>query len=63
MIPRDTFLLLVYVFIILAPFALVSLVILNDPNIDEHKVLRGVCMTVVIITLTLSTGFSIRMVF
>lgn len=63
MIPRDTFLLLVYVFIILAPFALVSLVILNDPNIDEHKVLRGVCMTVVIITLALSTGFSIRMVF
>lgn len=63
MIPRDTFLLLVYVFIILAPFALVSLVILNDPNIDEHKVLRGVCMTVVIITLALSVGFSMEMMF
>ena len=63
MMPRDTFLLLVYVFIILEPFAIWSLMILNDPKIDEHKVLRGICMTVVTITLALSTGFSMRMVF
>ena len=63
MMPHDTFLLLVYVFMILAPFAIVSLTLLDDPNIDERKVLRGICMTVVIITLALSTRFSMGMVF
>ena len=63
MIPHDTFLLLVYIFIILAPFAIVSLMVLDDPEIDEHKVLRGICMTIVCMTLALSAGFSMRMMF
>ena len=61
--PHDTFLLLVYVFMILAPFAIVSLTLLDDSEIDEHKVLRGICATIMCIVLALSTGFSMRMVF
>ena len=63
MMPRDTFLLLLYVFIVLAPFAIVSLTLLDDPEIDEHKVLRRICMTIVCITLALSVGFSMEMMF
>ena len=59
--PRDTFLLLVYVFIVTAPFALVSLVILDDPDIDKHKVLRAICMTIVAIVLLLNVRFSMEM--
>lgn len=61
MMPRDTFLLLLYVFIVLAPLALVSLVILDDPDIDKHKVLRVICMTIVAIVLLLSVRFSMEM--
>ena len=63
MLPRETFLLLVYVFIVLAPFAIVSLTLLDDPSIDEHKVLRRICMTIVCITLALSVRFSMEMMF
>lgn len=63
MLPRETFLLLVYVFIVLAPFTIISLIVLDNPEIDEHKVLRGICMTMVCITLALSAGFSMMMVF
>lgn len=63
MMPRDTFLLLVYVFIILAPFALISLMLLDDPEIDQHKVLRAICMTIVGVVLFLSAGFSMEVMF
>ena len=63
MLPYNTFLLLVYVFMILAPFAIVSLTLLDDPEIDEHKVLRRICMTIVCITLALIAGFSMEMMF
>ena len=63
MLPYNTFLLLVYVFMILAPFAIVSLTLFDDPEIDEHKVLRRICMTIVCITLALSVGFSMEMMF
>lgn len=63
MLPCDTFLLLVYIFIILAPLAIVSLIVLDDPEIDEHKNLRGICMTIVCMVLALSVGFSMEMMF
>lgn len=63
MLPHDTFLLFVYVFIVLAPFALVPLVILDDSDIDKHKVLRAICVTIVAIVLLLSAGFSMRRMF
>ena len=65
MMPRDTFLLLVYVFIVPASFALVFLAILDDSNTDEHKVLRAIYMTIVAIVaivLLLRAGFSMEKV-